>query len=104
MALLRTGRNVSADNFKIQGANNGDYHILTVPENRTWLRISSEGTAASAVVNIGFRSGSAIVNFANSTLAAGEQLAFAAGVGEEIYAIVTAATATTDLTISARTG
>ena len=99
MSLLRVGRVQNSVSFRVQGANNGEYHILTVPEGRSGCNISIEGTAASAVVNMGFKHQDGIVNYANSTTAAGAQTGIVAGPGTEIYAIVTAATATTDLGI-----
>ena len=104
MATKRTPREVSADSFNITGAVDGDHGILIIPDDRTGVTISSEGTAGSAVVNIGFRAGnSGIVNYQNSTLAVGEQIAIAAGTNATVYAIVTASTATTALNISANT-
>ena len=103
MAVKREPRKVSAASFNVAGANNGDYGILIVPKGKSGLTISSEGTAASAVVNIGFNSPSGIVNYENGTLAAGGQLAIAAGEGAVVYAIVTASTSTTALGLSANT-
>ena len=102
MAVVGTPpREVVASTIRVQGVNNGDHGILIVPHGKQGATISVAGTAASATVNIGHRVGSAVQAYENSTTAVGEQNSVYAGEKDEVYAIIAASTATTDLTIKA---
>jgi len=103
MTVLRNPRPVSSETFKVQGANNGDYGILTVPKGRKGVTVSVDGTAGSATVTIAKQTPSGITNYQNSVVAVGAQLSFEAGHNMDVYATIAAATSSTNLSITANT-
>ena len=102
MAVVGTPpREVVRSTIRVQGVADGDHGLLIVPDGGQGVKIAVSGTAASATVNIGFRIGSAVQAYENSTTAVGEQNAVYTGAKDEVYAIIAASTGPTDLTILA---
>ena len=103
MAILREPRPVSKELVRVQGANNGDYGILIVPDGKKGITVGVSGTAASGTVVFGRMVGAAVQSWQSGTVAVGEEISITSGVGAQIFATVASATATTDLYIDAYT-
>lgn len=103
MAITRTPRKVSSDNFTVKGVANGDYGVLIIPDDKSMVIVGLEGTAASATAVVGHINGGGVDGFEDGTITVGQQLGFVAGSNDEIFVTIAASTATTDLRINART-
>jgi len=99
MSILQKPRKVQQNAFRVQGANNGDYGVLIVPDGYTGVTVGLEGTAGSATVAVAYMNNGAVSAYTSGTITPTQQFAFETGVGAEVYVTIASATATTDLRI-----